>query len=106
MGSHIAGLFEVPSWISRIIYDTLQVIGVGKEGQRILDLGTGTGVLARAFASRGAVVTGIDVAEEQILQAKALAAKEGVSTTFETCAAEEMNVPDDAVDKMGNTSTY
>jgi len=31
-------------------YELLAALGVGKPGQRILDLGTGTGVLARAFA--------------------------------------------------------
>jgi hypothetical protein len=31
-------------------YDKLAALGVGLKGQRILDLGTGTGVLARNFA--------------------------------------------------------
>jgi SAM-dependent methyltransferase len=38
-------------------YEVLAALGIGKPGQRILDLGTGTGVLARAFAQRGSVVT-------------------------------------------------
>ena len=44
-----------------LFYEVLAVLGIGKPGQKILDLGTGTGVLARAFAKRGAVVTGVDM---------------------------------------------
>ncbi|MCI0583479.1 MAG: class I SAM-dependent methyltransferase, partial [Chloroflexi bacterium] len=39
-------------------YEKLAALGVGLKGQRILDLGTGTGVLARSFARRGSVVSG------------------------------------------------
>ena len=35
-------------------YAMLQALGIGTPEQRILDLGTGTGVLARAFAGSGA----------------------------------------------------
>ena len=79
-------------------YDTLQVLGVGNEGQQILDLGTGTGVLARAFAKRGAIVTGIDVSESQIREARSLATAEGLTVTFEVCAAEDIDVADDSFD--------
>jgi SAM-dependent methyltransferase len=74
-------------------YDVLAVLGIGKPGQRILDLGTGTGVLARAFARRGAVVTGVDIAANQIAIAQALAAQEGQEITFQVCAAEAIDFP-------------
>lgn len=51
-------------------YAILQAVGIGQPGQHILDLGTGTGVLARAFARQGAHVTGIDIAAEQIAAAE------------------------------------
>jgi SAM-dependent methyltransferase len=79
-------------------YDTLEALGIGRRGQRILDLGTGTGVLARAFAKRGAIVTGIDVSDYQILQARRLADDEGLQVRFQVCAAEGMDVPDESLD--------
>jgi ubiquinone/menaquinone biosynthesis C-methylase UbiE len=57
-------------------YARLAALGVGLPQQTILDLGTGTGVVARQFAQQGAHVTGIDIAEEQIAAAGQLAAQE------------------------------
>lgn len=31
-------------------FDLLSILGIGGKGQRILDLGTGTGILAKGFA--------------------------------------------------------
>jgi len=87
-------------------YDTLQILGVGNPGQHILDLGTGTGILARAFAKRGALVTGIDISENQIKEARGLAAAEGVNATFLVCAAEEMEVPDAAFDVISAAQSW
>src|SRR3954452_4916978 len=42
-----------------------------KAGERILDLGCGTGQLTRRIADAGAAVTGVDVASGMIAQAKA-----------------------------------
>jgi len=75
-------------------YEVLVALGIGKPGQRILDLGTGTGVLARAFARRGAFVTGIDIAANQIAAASALAAQEGLDIAFHVCAAESIDFPE------------
>jgi SAM-dependent methyltransferase len=70
-------------------YTVLQAMGIGTRGQDILDLGTGTGVLARAFAKQGACVIAIDIAEAQIDAARYLAAQEHLTVHFATCAAEE-----------------
>jgi SAM-dependent methyltransferase len=75
-------------------YDLLAALGIGTPGQRILDLGTGTGVLARAFAKRGAQVTGVDISVPQIAAAKVLAAQQGLEIVFRVCAAEEVAFPD------------
>jgi SAM-dependent methyltransferase len=79
-------------------YDVLWALGIGRPGQRILDLGTGTGVLARAFATRGAVVTGVDIAANQIAAAESLAAQQGLTIAFQVCPVEAVDFPDASFD--------
>lgn len=79
-------------------YDTLSTLGVGRSGQRVLDLGTGTGVLAREFARRGAVVTGVDIADNQIAAAKELAEQSGLDITFEVSPAEQFSAAPQSFD--------
>ena len=71
-------------------FDLLNSLGVGKNNQRILDLGTGTGVLARAFAKRGANVTGVDISPEQINAAKELSIQEKVNVNFIVSKSEDI----------------
>jgi ubiquinone/menaquinone biosynthesis C-methylase UbiE len=79
-------------------YDVLTALGIGTPGQRILDLGTGTGELARAFARRGARVVGVDIAANQIAAARDLAAGEGLDIGFYVCAAEAAEFPEASFD--------
>jgi SAM-dependent methyltransferase len=53
-------------------FERLGALGVGLPGQRVVDLGAGTGALARAFAARGCSVTAVDVAAEQLAALRAL----------------------------------
>ncbi|BCY07696.1 class I SAM-dependent methyltransferase [Actinoplanes sp. L3-i22] len=71
---------------------------IGEAGQRVLDLGTGTGSLARLFATRGADVTGLDPAEPLLEQARRLTREAGLSITYVTGAAEETGLPDASFD--------
>src|SRR5215213_4575476 len=48
------------------LFDRLAAFDVGLPGQRVLDLGTGTGTLARGFARRGCTVTGLDPAARRV----------------------------------------
>jgi len=80
------------------LYELLAALGIGRPGQRLLDLGTGTGLVARAFASRGVTVCGTDIAAGQIEAARRAAADEGVDIDFRVAAAEECPYPDGSFD--------
>jgi 2-polyprenyl-3-methyl-5-hydroxy-6-metoxy-1,4-benzoquinol methylase len=75
-------------------YERYRSLGVGFPGQRILDLGTGTGELARQFARQGARVCGTDIAAGQIEMARSLAAQEGLAVEFRVAPGEQSPYPD------------
>ncbi len=79
-------------------YRKLAALDIGLPGQRMLDLGTGTGLLARRFAAEGADVDGIDVSADQIAMARTAADREGVGARFQVAAAESLPFADDAFD--------
>jgi SAM-dependent methyltransferase len=70
------------------LYDLLAALGIGLAGQRVLDLGTGTGLLACEFARRGCSVSGTDIAPEQIAAARRAAASAGLNIRFQVAPAE------------------
>ena len=69
-------------------FPRLREIGVEFEGLRVLDLGCGTGALSIAMAQRGARVTGIDVAENQVRAATERARALGLDADFHVAPAE------------------
>lgn len=75
------------------LFDRLARYSVGLPGQQILDLGTGTGTLARGFARRGCQVTGVDVAAEQLAQADELDRQAGVQVMYRVAPAEHTGLP-------------
>ena len=75
------------------LFDLLQALGIGQPGQRLLDLGTGTGLVACEFARRGARVSGIDIAPGQIAAARKDAAAEGLDVDFQVAPAEACPFP-------------
>ena len=79
-------------------YDKIAAFRISLKGQCILDLGTGTGVLARSFAKRGCQVTGVDISKNQISMAEKLANEEGLDINFFVSAAEFSNLPDKSFD--------
>jgi len=60
-------------------FDRLAGFGIGKPGQSVLDLGTGTGTLARGLALRGCRVVGMDIAAAQMEHARRLDQAAGVT---------------------------
>lgn len=75
-------------------FERLAGHGVGLSGQRILDLGTGTGTLARGFARRGASVVGLDLSSNQMGAAAALDLAAGVKVEYRIGNAEATGMPD------------
>lgn len=53
-------------------YERLEAFDVGQRGQCVLDLGTGTGTVARQLALQGSIVVGLDVAPEIMARAAEL----------------------------------
>lgn len=70
------------------IFDRLEPFGVGLAGQYVVDLGTGTGTLARGFATRGCRVVGIDPDARLLAEAKELDRRAGVTVRYEVARAE------------------
>jgi SAM-dependent methyltransferase len=69
-------------------FSRLTSMHVGVAGQRVVDLGTGTGTVARGFARRGCVVTGLDPAQTMLDQARRLDVGAGVSVCYRVGNAE------------------
>ena len=66
---------------------------IGVAGQRLLDLGTGTGLLAREFARRGCLVTGVDFSARLLDVAVRANAGEVVRPRYVRVRAETTKLP-------------
>ena len=69
-----------------------------QSGMKVLDVACGSGNLAIFAAQRGALVTGVDIAENLIDSAKKRAAEAGLKIKFEVGDAEAMPYPDNSFD--------
>jgi len=97
-GKTAADYAEHRAGFPKELFDRLAAMGLGRSGQRVLDLGTGTGSLARGFARRGCSVTGVDPSEPLLRQARRLAEEEGLQIDFREGRAEDVGLPDGAFD--------
>lgn len=79
-------------------YEYILNLGLCKDGQKVLDIGTGTGVLPRNMYKYGAKWTASDIAENQIEQAKILAKDAGMDIDFFVSNAEDISFPKDTFD--------
>ncbi|MCC6525437.1 MAG: class I SAM-dependent methyltransferase [Polyangiaceae bacterium] len=79
-------------------YERLAQHGMGLPGQRVLDLGTGTGNLARALVRRGCQVTGLDASEDLIAEARRMGAQEGIEVEYVTARAERSGLQGQSFD--------
>ncbi len=65
-------------------------------GQTVLDMGTGTGVIPRNMYSYGAKWIGTDISENQIEQAKFMS--EGMDIEYYALSAEDLDFPEETFD--------
>ena len=79
-------------------FERLAATGVIRAGMKALDLGTGTGTVARGMAMRGLEVTALDKSTALMEQAKLLDAEAGVAVRYVEGIAEASGFSDRAFD--------
>ena len=83
------------------MYDKLISFGIGKQGQKLLDLGSGTAILPLRLYHTGAHITAADISPEQIAVGKERAkATKAENISFKVCTAEDTGFPDDTFDAV------
>lgn len=81
-----------------VFYEKLAERNLGVSGQKVLDLGTGTGVLPRNMYRFGAEWVGTDISANQIEQAKRLSEESNQKIEYFAVSAEEVSFPDNTFD--------
>jgi SAM-dependent methyltransferase len=79
-------------------FQQLSIRGLARERERALDLGTGTGTLARGLARLNLSVVGVDPAAELIAEARALDRAAGVDVDYVIGRAEALGLRDASFD--------
>jgi SAM-dependent methyltransferase len=72
--------------------------GYARAGQRALDVGTGTGTVARGLARMGLTVGGVDPAAALLAEAAAMDREAGVAVRYQVGTAEAMPAADASLD--------
>ena len=81
-----------------LFFDRLFRDGIAKGTDRVLDLGTGTGNVARGFARRGCHVVGLDPSQPLLEQAERLNKEAGVRVHHVRATAEETGLSSNSFD--------
>lgn len=88
------------------LFEVLAEFGVELGGMRAVDLGTGTGTLARGMARRGAVVTGVDPSSNLTEEAKRLDLEWGVTTHYVNGTAENTGLESGGFDIVSSGQSW
>lgn len=89
-----------------IFYEKIAQRNLCIKGQKVLDLGTGTGVLPRNMYRYGAEWVGTDISENQILYAKELSKENNLNIEYKVSAAEDVCFPNNTFDVITACQCY
>ena len=89
-----------------VFYEKIIGMGLCSKGQRVLDIGTGTGVLPRNLYKYGAEFIGADISENQIEQARRLSKEAGMNISYVASSAETVDFPDNYFDVVTACQCY
>jgi ubiquinone/menaquinone biosynthesis C-methylase UbiE len=92
--NRFAHLYDLGEWLRHGTRQKAILLSGWQPGDTVLDLCTGTGTLARTFASRGATVTGVDIARGMLKRASVKAA--GMNTSWVEMDATRLAFVEDA----------
>src|SRR5262249_53946665 len=79
-------------------FDRLAAMGIVQAGSRTLDLGTGTGTIARSLAQRGCESIGLDRSAPLMEEARRMDREACVTVRYIEAAAEDTGFPDATFD--------
>ncbi|MCL0098231.1 class I SAM-dependent methyltransferase, partial [Dehalococcoidia bacterium] len=80
----------------KALFDYLQP----KQGEKVLDVACGSGILTFKIAEKGCHAYGIDISSDAINSAQYLAEREKISCEFKVSDAESLSFPDGYFDKV------
>lgn len=79
-------------------FERIQNLRLINNDTRLLDLGTGTGTIARGMAQRGCVTSALDISEQLIATSKQLDKQADVQITYHIASAEETGLAEESFD--------
>ena len=86
-----------------VVWKAALVELIGQDpNQKVLDVGTGTGFLAKLLAEVGYAATGVDMAVEMLKIAREDTASKGLNVTYMEAAVESMPFDDNCFDAVVN----
>jgi ubiquinone/menaquinone biosynthesis C-methylase UbiE len=88
------------------LFEVLTEFGIVLKESRAVDLGTGTGTLARGMARRGAIVTGIDPSSNLTEEAQRLDLEWGVATRYVNRSAESTGLDSGGFDVVTSGQSW
>lgn len=91
LGEFLVSKWNPLVWQNKIRYPYFKKHIGDIKGKTVIDVGCGWGILCRSFAEEGAIVTGIDVSEKNIILAKWKSAEDELDIQYHHSSIEDFN---------------